>query len=194
MLSVCGVDEDLYLIAIGPHDIAYIQSMAPPTYIIAVAPSGTEVTRRDWQTLTGPVFPTATGLVGASLNPSGEWPPPNAVLAMPWVDLDGNPITDTRPYRTAKNTDAGIEVRLAERGWLLAGQASSGGSLLLPRSDGGVAMLNAQGELLELLPDGTIEHYDIGRLPLGILPSAVLPDGSLIVEHNLQLVRLTPRA
>ena len=44
----------------------------------------------------------------------------NGAPWMPWVDLDGNPITDTRPYPTAKATDAGIEVRLGEREWLLA--------------------------------------------------------------------------
>ena len=90
---------------------------------------------------------------------------------MPWVDLDGNPITDTRPYPTAKHTDAGIEVRLGERRWLLAGETLSPLrlGLLLPRSDGGVVMLLASIEtaqpnkLLELLPDGTIEHYVIGR-------------------------------
>ena len=42
---------------------------------------------------------------------------------MPWVDLDGNPITDTRPYPTATATDAGIEVRLGEREWLVTGDA-----------------------------------------------------------------------
>ena len=39
---------------------------------------------------------------------------------MPWVDLDGNPITDTTPYPTLTRTDAGIEVRHGEREWLLA--------------------------------------------------------------------------
>ncbi len=192
-----GVDEGLDLIAIGPHDIAYIQGadMDSTTYIMAVAPSGTEITRVDWRPTFGPVFPTATGLVRPSFG-DREWPPPDAVLAMPWVDLDGNPITDTRPYPTAKDTGAGIEVRLGERRWLLAGEASSGGPLpfafFLPRSDGGVVALDFLGELLELLPDGTIEHYDIGDLPVASLP--VLPDGSLIVIHNLQLLRFAPRA
>ncbi len=53
-------------------------------------------------------------------------------------------------------------------------------------------------KLLELLPDGTIDHYVIGSALssslVSLLLPAVLPDGSLIVEHNLQLVRLTPRA
>ena len=43
--------------------------------------------------------------------------------------------------------------------------------------------------LLELSPDGTIERYFVDtESPI------VLPDGSLIVEHNAQLVRLTPPA
>ncbi len=97
-----------------------------------------------------------------------QWPPPDVALVMPWVDLDGNPITDTRPYPTAKNTDAGIEVRLGERQWLLAGEALSRDSVplfLLARSDGGVVMVletfngERSVELLELLPDGTIERY-----------------------------------
>lgn len=195
----------LHLIAIGPHDIAYLVSLDPSGYLIAVAPSGTEITRRDWPNqglpshAGGPVFPTATGLVGVG-NPGAEWPQPNAVLAMPWVDLDGNPITDTRPYPTAQDADAGIEVHLGQRRWLLAEEASSERAppffFYFPRSDGGVVILAfaSTGELLELLPDGAIERYDIGDLPLSILPSAVQPDGSLIAIHNLQLVRLTPRA
>jgi hypothetical protein len=216
-----AVDEDLHLIAIGPHDIAYyIMSLAPRGYVIAaVAPSGTEITRMDWQTGAQHVFPTATGIVGPQSPENGEWPPPNSVLVMPWVDLDGNPITDTRPYPTAKNTDAGIEVRLGDRRWLLAGEALSGDRdsdswwprHLLARSDGGVVMaLDWNGpsyssssnetaqqiKLLELLPDGTIEQYGIARamLPRVGLLSSVLPDGSLLVQHNLQLVRLTPPA
>ena len=125
---------------------------------------------------------------------------------MPWVDLEGNPITDNRPYPTAKDTDAGIEVRLGERRWLLAGETLFPPTWLrhlLPRSDGGVVMVldpsndAAQSKLVELLPDGTIDHYVIGSTLLsrhvGLLP-AVLPDGSLVVEHHLQLVRLTPSA
>ena len=209
-----GVDDDLHLIAIGPHDIVYIRSLSlrGPTYLMAVAPSGTEITRVDWPLngsstqAGGPLWPTATGLVGGLRSSSLEFPPPNAALVMPWVDLEGNPITDTRPYPTAKNTDAGIEVRLGERGWLLAGETLPPWSgLLLPRSDGGVVMVldwatneaTQPNRLLELLPDGTIEQYVIGRTlfsnRVGLLPM-VLPDGSLIVEHNLQLVRLTPPA
>ena len=41
--------------------------------------------------------------------------------------------------------------------------------------------------VLQLSPDGTIERYFVDTLwPI------VLPDGSLIVEHDHQLVRLTP--
>jgi hypothetical protein len=40
------------------------------------------------------------------------------------------------------------------------------------------------------LPDGTIERYFVDYQ----WPLTVLPDGSLIVEHNLQLIRLTPPA
>jgi hypothetical protein len=195
-----GIDEDIHLAAIGPHDIAYIMVWGRPTYFVAVAPSGAEITRKDWPTSAGPVIPRATGLVGGipcCTSPS-EWPWPNAELVVPWVDLDGNPITDTRPYPTATDTDAGIEVRLGEREWLVAGEALSERPLpaFLSRSDGGVAMvldtlneLTQPIKLLELLPDGTIEHFVIGRT---MRPSAVLPDGSLIVEHNLELVRLTP--
>ena len=43
--------------------------------------------------------------------------------------------------------------------------------------------------MLELLTDGTIERYFVDGWP-----ATVLPDGSLIVEHDLQLVRLTPPA
>lgn len=207
-----GVDDDLHLIAIGPHDIAYIRSLSlrGPTYLMAVAPSGTEITRVDWPLngsstrAGGPLWPTATGLVGGLSSSILEFPPPNAALVMPWIDLEGNPITDTRPYPTAKHTDAGIEVRLGERGWLLAGETlSPSPGLLLPRSDGGVVMVlessneDQPSKLLELLPDGTIDHYVIGRTLLSHwvgLQAAVLPDGSLVVEHNLQLVRLPPRA
>ena len=88
-------------------------------YIVAVAPSGAEITRTIASN--APAYPTATGLVQIrgsgclSVNavPEPAWP------AIPWVDLDGNPITDTRPYPSATATDAGIEVRLGEREWLL---------------------------------------------------------------------------
>lgn len=212
-----GANEDLHLLAIGPQDITYFLSLDLPGFLIAVAPSGTEITRVDWEAPHGPIYPTATGLVGW-FGSSAEWPPPDAALVMPWVDLDGNRITDSRPYPTAKNTDAGIEVRLGDRRWLLAGEtfdSASGLRILLPRSDGGVMMLldfdhpgrptvrggfdeaDSPDKLFELLPDGTNQHYDVGGTLVSRfarLPSTVLPDGSLIVEHNLQLVRLTPRA
>ena len=62
---------------------------------------------------------------------------------MPWVDLDGNPITDTRPYPTATATDAGIEVGLGERDWLLASEPGTRPVPLdfFPRSDGGIVIV-----------------------------------------------------
>jgi hypothetical protein len=49
-------------------------------------------------------------------------------------------------------------------------------------------------KLLELLPDGTIERYVVNS-PAAMLPAPVLlPDGSVIDEHNGQLVRLPPPA
>ncbi len=42
--------------------------------------------------------------------------------------------------------------------------------------------------VLELLPDGTIERYFIDG------GAKVLPDGSMIVGHMGELVRLTPPA
>ena len=42
--------------------------------------------------------------------------------------------------------------------------------------------------MIELLPDGTIERYFIDG------GAKVLPDGSMIVEHDHQLVRLAPPA
>jgi hypothetical protein len=189
------------LVAIGPHDVAYL--LLPALNFVAVAPSGAEITRMDWGSNQS-AYSTATGLVPVA---SG-WPSVSA-LTMPWVDLNGNPITDTRPYPTATATDAGIEVRLGEREWLLTGEswkptgaARPGAGRLLdfrPRSDGGVVMLldtfaeDAQAiNLLELSPDGTIERYfvDMSQASLPL----ILPDGSLIVEHNRQLVRLTPPA
>lgn len=183
--------EQTNLIAIGPHDIAYI---AIGGYYVAVAPSGAEITRVAWpgtsQLGPTPAFATATGLV----NIRTRWPLPNTVPDMPWVDLDGNPITDTRPYPTATATP-GVEVRLGERKWLIdePGIRPVPGDVL-PRSDGGVVIvLHTRGRaaqainVLQLSPDGTIERYFVDTLwPI------VLPDGSLIVEHDHQLVRLTP--
>lgn len=185
-----------FLMAIGPHDVAYL--MHPGSNFVAVAPSGAEITRMVW-TSRPLVYPTATGLVPFA---SG-WPSVSTLPTMPWVDLNGNPITDSRPYPTATATDAGIEIRLGEREWLLAelsGTLPRQGLLafvdLRPRSDGGVVMVLdkvpgvAEANVLELLPDGTIERYFVDS----VWPSTVLPDGSLIVEHNLQLIRLTPPA
>lgn len=191
--------DEAGLLAIGPHDIAYI---AIAGYYVAVAPSGAEITRVAFSSRQPtPVYATATGLV---TGPRSRWPSPNAATPdMPWVDLDGNPITDTRPYPTAKVIDAGIEVRLGEREWLLANEPGIRPVPLdfLPRSDGGVVIVfdtwpvgNYQNledalaiNLLELSPDGTIERYFVDTLP-----PIVMPDGSLIVEHKSQPVRLTP--
>jgi hypothetical protein len=194
------------LLAIGPHDVAYFQSWSPPENdLVAVAPSGAEIRREPWSMgHSGIVLrsPTASGLVAMqctfTMNQctgGTEWPAPDAALAMPWVDLAGNPITDTRPYPVARGTDAGIEVRFGQREWLLAGEAWRSLQMpeVFPRSDGGVVMLHSPFEdfgranLFELLPDGTIERYFVNG-------NVVLPDGSLIVEHNVQLVRLTPPA
>jgi hypothetical protein len=185
--------DDHELVAIGPHDIAYIGS---PTqeYIVAVAPSGTEITRvASRRNSAVPAYRKATGLVDTG----NTWLVPNVAPTMPWVDLDGNPITDTRPYPTATGTDAGIEVNLGERQWLLTKET---GTRLVPldflaRSDGGVVMVLDTSEVgpdasnvIELSPDGTVERYIVDTL----LPPMVMPDGSLIVEHDHQLVRLTP--
>jgi hypothetical protein len=190
-----GTANDTRLLAIGPHDIAYIAQMG---HLTAFAPSG-EVITRTAGPFNAPVYPAATGLFRIS----ERWPSPDGEPTMPWVDLDGNPITDTRPYPTAGPTDAGIAVRFGEREWLLPELAESRPGLfafvdLQPRADGGVVMvLDTYPEetinLLELLPDGTIERYFVD-LVSSIRPSTVLPDGSLIVEHDAQLVRLTPPA
>jgi hypothetical protein len=204
-LSGTDFDGGPDLVAIGPGDVAYFQTWAPNEFV-AVAPSGAEITRVDWvgghdSTL----YPTASGLVSMRCTwiwnrctGGSEWPSPDAALAMPWVDLDGDPITDPRPYPTARDTDAGIEVRWGEREWLLAGEPWSGHQMprAFPRSDGGAVVLldetfDAPGQpikLIELSPDGTIGRYVTDR------PLAVLPDGSVIVDHNHQLVRLTPPA
>ena len=95
------------------------------------------------------MFPTAAGLVqfhsgGGS---SHQCLSASAAPPIPWVDLDGNPITDARPYPTATATDAGIEIRLGERKWLLAPEEAGRipGHLecfdFRPRSDGGVVIV-----------------------------------------------------
>jgi hypothetical protein len=107
-------------------------------------------------------------------------------------------ITDPRRYPTARDTDAGVEVRLGERAWLLTQEMLDGHQFptVTPRSDGGVVMLHDETadaprqprKLIEMLPDGTIERYVVPW------PTTVLPDGSVIVEQNYQLIRLTPPA
>jgi hypothetical protein len=194
-----GVDG-AFLVAIGPHDIAYIANRGD---YVAVAPSGAEITRVAWTSRQPwPAGATATGLVTIRFG----WPSPKSAPDLPWVDLDGNPITDTRPYPTAKATNAGLEIRLGEREWLIANEPGIRPVPLdfLARSDGGVVMVldtwnagqhrpanldeDAQAvNVLELLPDGTIERYFVDTVE----PPVVLPDGSLIVVHNSQLVRLT---
>ena len=185
------------LIAIGPHDIAYLAGPGRPSYFVAVAPSGAEITRVDTSSTGAPlVYPTATGL-GATFvdRPNGEqWMPPNGALWMPWVDLDGNPITDTRPYPTATVTDSGLEVRLGEREWLLAGEEWSDGSGLLtfPRSDGGVVvMLFVYGlannqRVLELSTDGTIEQYFVNT-------GAVVGTARRLIDRRTQSATGPPR-
>jgi hypothetical protein len=174
-------------------------------YVVAVAPSGAEITRMALHIPPGPLpaYATATGLVARW----SRWPSPNVAPDVPWVDLDGNPIADTRPYPTATNTDAGLEVRLGEREWLLADEPRIRALDFVPRSDGGIVIVfdtwqagQDQGtqfiegaqvlNLLVLSPDGSAERYfvDTDARPM------VMPDGSLIVEHNLQLIRLTPPA
>ena len=190
------------LVAIGPHDIAYVATWWSQE-TVAIAPSGAEITRVQWPSRFDiPVSATAAGLI-REYDPG--WPTVTPAPVMPWVDLDGNPITDTRPYPTAKATPAGAtragtEVRLGEREWLLA---VVDGVVRDPvdfvsRSDGGVVMVVATGgvgedaprptNLLELSPDGSIGRYFVEPAPI------VLPDGSLVVEYDAQLVRLTPPA
>ena len=185
------------LIGIGPYDIAYIVTRA--NYVVAVAPSGAQITGMAFTSHPGPMpaYATAAGLIAQW----SRWPSPNAAPDVQWVDLDGNPITDTRSHPTAKATDAGIEVRLGEKEWLLTNDPGIRALDFLPRPDGGVVIVFDIWQasidrgarvfnLFELSPDGTIERYfiDTEARPM------VLPDGSLIVEYNLQLVRLTPPA
>jgi hypothetical protein len=199
--------DDHELVAIGPHDIAYVASGGEEE-TVAVAPSGAEITRVEWpsrRVFNGvvlsnmPTSATAAGLIAA--NDPG-WPTVIPAPVMPWVDLDGNPITDTRPYPTAKATPAGAtragtEVRLGERAWLLAvvDGVYRDPVDFVSRSDGGVVMVVATfgvGEdaqptnVLQLSPDGSIGRYFVEPAPI------VLPDGSLVVEYGAQLVRLTP--
>ena len=62
---------------------------------------------------------------------------------MPWIDLAGNAIADTPPFPSATDTDAGIEVRLGERRWLLTEEVLGGRPMpkALVRSDCGLVML-----------------------------------------------------
>ena len=211
-------ESDPILVAIGPHDVAYFQSWRPETVaraeppvafeFVAVAPSGAEISRAaaPRAIFVSSLMPTAQGLVAMRCTfvenrctGGSEWPSPDAAVAIPWVDLTGDQVTDARPYPTAKGTDTGIEVRFGEREWLVAGEPWSGHQMpqVVPRSDGGVVLLHdltfdAPGqpiELFELLPDGTVERY--------VVPSTtvVLPDGSVIVlDRNGQLTRLAPPA
>ena len=199
-LSGTDTDGDPELVAIGPEDVAYFLTWGP-NELVAVAPTGAEITRRDWTYgHNGVLLPTASGLVATRCTfiknrctGGTEWPASNAALAMPWVDLVGNPLTDTRPYPAARGTDAGIEVRLGERQWFLAGEVWEGRPrpALFARSDGGVVVLldtfdedRQPMTLLELSPDGTIDRYFVALNAQDRL-RAVLPDGSLIVDHNL---------
>jgi hypothetical protein len=199
--------EGLELVAVGPHDIAYVAS-GDFVETVAVAPSGAEITRVELpsrRVFNGvvvsnmPAIATAAGLIAA--NDPG-WPTVIPAPVMPWVDLDGNPITDTRPYPTAKATPAGAtragtEVRLGEREWLLAVEDGVYRDPVnfVSRSDGGVVMVLSTSDeeaqatnVLELSPDGSIGRYFVESAPI------VLPDGSLVVEYGAQLVRLTPPA
>ena len=187
------------LVAIGPHDVAYFAT-AEWVETVAVAPSGAEITRVEWPSrFDMPAVATAAGLIRAD---DPWWPTVIPAPVMPWVDLNGNPITDTRPYPTAKATPAGAtragtEVRLGERAWLLAvvDGVYRDPVDFVSRSDGGVVMVVATfgvGEdaqptnVLQLSPDGSIGRYFVEPAPI------VLPDGSLVVEYGAQLVRLTP--
>jgi hypothetical protein len=207
-LSGDEFEGDPQLLAIGPHDVAYFQASRPneSSYVpdlVAISPSGAEIRRVRWTSWLYGVDQTSAGLTRTWCRTTAnrcvggpEWPSPDASLVMPWVDLAGNPITDTRPYPVATDTDAGIEVRLGEREWLLTEEQLYGHSIpvIVPRSDGGAVMLLDETlddlgqpiKLLELLSDGTIERYVVDW------SAEVLPDGSAIVEHNGQLVRLTP--
>ena len=197
-----SIDEQSGFVAmgIGPHDIAYISVGPRPSALVAVAPSGAEITRVETPRGAPRLYPTATGLSATFVDrlDDGQLMPPNGALWMPWVDLNGNPITDDRPYPTATAMNSAIEVQLGDREWLLAEQElpDDTGLLTFPRSDGGVVMVlmrydgQANDEpVLNLSTDGTIQRYVIDAWS-----TAVLPDGSLIVEHDLQLFRLTPPA
>jgi hypothetical protein len=49
--------------------------------------------------------------------------------------------------------------------------------------------------LYELLADGTVERYTIGSyVGPTAWPVALLPDGSVIVQHDRQLIRITTPA
>ena len=197
-----SIDEDsgFVAMAIGPHNVAYFSIGPRPSALVAVAPSGAEITRVETPRGAPRLYPTATGLGAIFVDrlDDGQLMPPNGALWMPWVDLDGNPITDDTPYPTATATERGLEVRLGDREWLLVVEElhDEAGLLTFPRSDGGVVMIinayNGQEinePLLYLSTDGTIQRYFVN-----VWSTAVLPDGSLIVAHDHQLFRLTPPA
>ena len=117
LTSSFGAASNTNLIAIGPHDIAYI-AIGEVLRRRRSLRCGDHTSGLAHPTGPTPAFATATGLVNIGRGSSGRRR--TTAPAMPWVDLDGNPITDTRPYPTATATDAGIEVRLGERKWLLA--------------------------------------------------------------------------
>ena len=93
----------------------------------------------------------------------------------------------------------GIEVRLGEREWQVAGQVWAGRPrpALYPRFDGGVAMLldptfAEDDQPIDAARAVTRRHRrPLHRRARRAGPSAaVLPDGSVIVEHNFELVRV----
>ena len=99
------------------------------------------------------------------------------------------------PTRDVTHATGYVTVQLGEQRWEIAWPHTlSTRSQVAPRWDGGAVLslvpesADAPSELVELLPDGTVQRFRLGDEAVHVL----LPDGSAVVWRDGQLVRLSP--
>jgi hypothetical protein len=182
--------EHVQLAAIGRRGVAYLWTGSPDTEsweLVMISPSGEEARRT---ASSSPVIETSQlGLFERSCWSGCE---PATRLLMGWEN-DGSPGPYLYPIVTY--TTGTVTAVFGDLRWSVAWPHTlSTRSQVAPRWDGGVVLSLAPeaagppSELIELLPDGSVQRFDVGVDAVHVL----LPDGSAVVWRDGQLVRLSP--
>jgi hypothetical protein len=204
-----------WLVAVGPHDVAYIATQTPGVRdpigdVIAVTlraeDAGRTIARFSQvvdRTGDSTLHATRAGLRVAPCCGTPVKPPLDGPVIVEWVDSNGNPTTSSRPELwTEVLPNGGLKVVREDqetRSWFLPDTtlSSRDPSVPIATNDGGAILWinkdNArppEASVFVLAPDGAVRRATIR----GYFPALIEAQGTVITYHDGAFYRIVPIA